>query len=340
MRIDLAGWTRDATQGPAQDFLGLFERAEALGFEGVWFSEFRAAGSAWPYPSPLLLAAALLARTDRLRVGTSVLVLPLHHPLLLAEEIAQVDYQSNGRLDVGVGRGTDPGSLQALQVDPDTTRARFEQACRILRSSLRGDAVGADDGAWQFAPRTLSAITLQKPHPPMYVAGSTPDTLSFALSEALPLLLSLEPSEAFQLQRLEEVARQAGQGTAQLLAHSSLSRYVCIGTSQDDVRAQLQALWPLMQKRRCLNAVRRGTDPAAVPVMAVDEVLRTQFIYGTPQDCVEQILALERCTGVGQLRCVFNANGLWTNSHAMTGMELFAREVLPALRQASPSGCG
>ncbi|MFW9327030.1 LLM class flavin-dependent oxidoreductase, partial [Glaesserella parasuis] len=58
-----------------------------------------------------LLAAAVLARTERLRVGTSVLVLPLHHPLMLAEEIAQLDLQSAGRIDVGVGRGTEPAAL-------------------------------------------------------------------------------------------------------------------------------------------------------------------------------------------------------------------------------------
>ena len=89
MRIDLAGWTREATRGSHREFLALFERAERLGFEGVWFNEFRVPDTPWPYPSPLLLAAALLARTERLRVGTSVLVLPLFHPLLLAEEIAE-----------------------------------------------------------------------------------------------------------------------------------------------------------------------------------------------------------------------------------------------------------
>jgi alkanesulfonate monooxygenase SsuD/methylene tetrahydromethanopterin reductase-like flavin-dependent oxidoreductase (luciferase family) len=70
IRIDLAGWTREATRGGHREFLALFERAERLGFEGVWFNEFRVPDTAWPYPSPLLLAAALLARTERLRVGT------------------------------------------------------------------------------------------------------------------------------------------------------------------------------------------------------------------------------------------------------------------------------
>lgn len=333
MRIDLAGWTREATQGPTKEFFHLFERAEALGFDGVWFSEFRVPDAPWPYPSPLLLAAALLARTERLRVGTSVLVLPLHHPLMLAEEIAQVDYQSQGRLDVGVGRGTDPASLQTLQVGADATRERFETACGLIRASLRGEVVAGSAGEpWCFAPRKLMAKAVQQPHPPMYVAGSTPETLGFALAHDLPLLLSLEPSEATQLDRLEHLAQEAGQDTAALRCRSSLARYVCIGADQAQVDAQLQTLWAQLYQRRVYYAGKRGVAPSDVPAIQVDQVLREQFISGTPQACLQQVQALSQRTGIHQLRCVFNANGLWSNATALAGMELFAREVLPALR--------
>lgn len=83
LRIDLAGWSREATLGPSREFFAFFEEAERLGFDGAWFHEFRLLAEGGPYPSPLLLAAALLARTERLRIGISALVVPLHHPLLL-----------------------------------------------------------------------------------------------------------------------------------------------------------------------------------------------------------------------------------------------------------------
>ncbi|MCD2513994.1 LLM class flavin-dependent oxidoreductase [Comamonas endophytica] len=332
MRIDIAGWTREAMAGDPKAFAAIFERADRWGFDGVWFSEFRVPQSDWQYPSPLLLAAALLARTERLRVGTAVLVLPLHHPLMLAEEIAQLDFQSGGRIDVGIGRGTEPAALQCLEIDPSSTRERFEQGARILRDALRGDTV-ASSGLWKFAPRRLMALPVQRPHPPIYIAGSTPETLAFALAQDLPLLLSLEPPEGAQLKRLAEVARQQGGDAQALLARSSLARYVCIGPSAAQVRQQLEGLWERLYARRMHFAGKRGVAPAGVPPIDRQKVLREQFIHGTPEQCHAQIRALQSATGIGSLRCVFNANGLWSNQAALAAMQLFAQEVLPALQR-------
>ena len=302
MRIDLAGWTRDATQGDPRAFFALFEAADRWGFDGVWFSEFRLPTADWPYPSPLLLAAALLARTERLRVGTAVLVLPLHQPLLLAEELAQLDFQSGGRLDVGLGRGTEAATLQALRIDPSETRARFEQACEHLQSV---------------------------PHPPLYIAGSTPESIGFAVKQNLPLLLSLEPPEERQLTHLDALAGNAAPG---LRARSSLARYVCIGSSAQDVADQLNALWPRLYERRLFFAAKRGVPAHEVAPIDVARTLREQFIYGDPAACHAQIAALRERTGIPSLRCVFNANGMLSNEAALAGMQLFAQEVLPALK--------
>lgn len=340
MRIDLAGWTREATAGDPRAFFSLFERADRLGYHAAWFSEFRVPQAPWPYPSPLLLASALLARTERLRVGTSVLVLPLHHPLLLAEEIAQVDFQSGGRLDIGIGRGTEPDALQRLEIDPQSTRERFMQGARILRDALRGDRVQAHGGPWTFAPRPLGMLPVQRPHPPIYVAASTPESIAFAVQEDFPLLLSLEPPETTQLERLDQAALVKGRDAAALRARSSLARYVCIGASAQAVQAQLASLWPRLYARRVYFAGKRGVAAADVPAIDVPRVLAEQFIWGTPAQCHAQLTALQARTGIGQLRCVFNANGLWSNEEALQGMELFAREVMPALGPAPcvPSG--
>ncbi len=303
LRIDLAGWSREATTGDTRSFLSLFERAERLGFDGVWFHEFRLLADSGPYPSPLLLAAALLARTERLRVGTSALVLPLHDPLLLAEDVAQLAYQSGGRIDVGVGRGTDAETLRALGIEASQTRARFERGCTVLR---------------QHAPQV-----------PLYVAGSTAETIGFAVDRDLPLLLSLEPPEATQLRHVA----QALQGRpSTLLARSSLSRHVCIGASRAMVQAQLEALWPRLQERRAFFAARRGVPAEQVPRVDPDTALREQFIHGDPAQCHAQIVELHARSGIGALRCVFNGSGLWSNAEALAGMKLFAQEVLPALR--------
>jgi len=304
MRIDLAGWTREATQGDPRAFFGLFDAADRLGFGGVWFSEFRLPTADWPYPSPLLLAAALLARTERLRVGTAVLVLPLHQPSMLADEIAQLAFQSGGRIDIGVGRGTEPATLAALQIDPSETRARFEQRCDVLQAKVG--------------------------HVPLYIAGSTPETLGFAVARDIPLLLSLEPPETTQLGHVADILQGR---PSTLLQRSSLARYVCIGADETQVSAQLDALWPMLQERRNFFAAKRGVLPDAVPRIDPGRVLREQFIHGDPAQCHAQITALRQRSGIGALRCIFNANGLLDNAQALAGMTLFAHEVLPALRE-------
>lgn len=306
MRIDLAGWTRDATRGDPREFFALFEAADRWGFDGVWFSEFRLASPDWPYPSPLLLASALLARTERLRVGTAVLVLPLHQPQLLAEELQQLAFQSEGRLDVGLGRGTDAATLAALGIRAEDTRALFERACDEL---------------------------LKGPHPPLYVAGSTPESVGFAVQRGLPLLLSLEPPEARQLGQLDALAGGAAAG---LRARSSIARYICIGATNTEARTQLEALWPLLHERRVFFAGKRGVKAQHVPPLDTARTLAEQFVWGDPGECHAQIVALRERSGIHQLRCVFNANGLWDNARALDGMRLFAQEVLPALRASGP----
>ncbi|WP_238945691.1 LLM class flavin-dependent oxidoreductase [Vandammella animalimorsus] len=318
LRIDLAGWSREATQGAHQEFLALFEQAEALGYDGVWFHEFRLQEQAWPYPCPMLLAAAVLARTQRLRVGSSVLVAPLHRPQLLAEQVQQLQFQSGGRFDAGIGRGTDPATLQQLGIAPEQARDSMERCVQALQKALATEASGA------------SAL-------PLYLAASSEESIAFAVAQRIPLLLSLEPPETLQLERLDAAACAQRGGHSQALAQalrqrSPISRYVVIGTSAQDVQGQLQALWPKLWQRRLYFAAKRGQTPEQVPAMDTAKALREQFIYGTPEQCVAQLRQLQQRTGCAHLRLVFNANGLLGWPAALTAMRLFAQEAMPMLR--------
>lgn len=330
MRIDLAGWTREATLGDHQAFLSLFERADRLGFDGVWFAEFHFR-ERLPYPSTLLLAAALFARTERMRIGTSVLVLPLHHPLVLAEQLAQLDVQSGGRLDIGIGRGTDPETFATLGIDHASARERFEAAFGILRSALTTQRASASDGPWRFEEARIGPAPIQQPHPPIYVAASTAGTLKFAVDHDLPLLLSLEPPEARQLAIYRDELARSGRPGA--LARSSLSRYVCIGATRAEAVQRIDELLPRLYRRRLAFAAARGVAPNEVPPLDREAVLRDQVIHGDPEACHAAIVGLRETSGIGALRCVFNGNGVLDNGTALAGMELFAREVLPALRR-------
>src|SRR5256885_8217791 len=107
---------------------------------------------------------------------------------MLAEEIAQLDLQSAGRIDVGVGRGTEPAALRALQIDADSTRERFTQSCRILVEALSGRPIVAGEGAGGFEGPPAPPSTLPRPPPPLYVAGPPAETPGLSPGPKLPPL--------------------------------------------------------------------------------------------------------------------------------------------------------
>lgn len=310
MRIDIAGIGREPDRVSHTDFLALMQEIDQLGFDGIWFNEFHFQTPPQPYPSPLLLAASIFACTQRLRVGTSVLVLPLHDPLLLAEQIEQLQWHSGGRFDAGFGRGTAPATFEKLKIDVASTRHRFERALLALKASLPP----ADNNSRQA----------------IYIAGYTPETLAFAAEHGFPLLLSLEPPEGRQIE-IYNAAVAAGQYRT-MLPESSLTRYVVMGRTDAEAESHLQALLPLLQERRIFYAQRRGIARADVAPIDRNALLRDQMIMGDPETCVRRIIELRRTSGIGALRCVFNGNGVLTRQQTLGQMRLFSQTVLPSLR--------
>ncbi|WP_404933974.1 LLM class flavin-dependent oxidoreductase [Nitratireductor sp. L15S-10] len=334
MRIDLAGFAREGVLGDHCDLMRLVERADTLGFDGIWFNEFHFSRDTLPYPSTLLLGADILARTERLRFGTSILVLPLYHPLLLAEQIAQLDFQSGGRVDVGIGRGTDPSTFSALGVAPGEVHLRFREALKIMIEAWTMPHCSADAGPWKFSNVAVGPRPVQQPHPPIYVAGVSEETVDIAARNGFPLLLSLEPNEARQLPVFDAALNRHGTTRAALTA-SSLSRYVVIAPTRAEAERCVDALLEKLNTRRAERALARGVAPPQPRSRAA--MVADFTISGTPEDCHAQLCALSARTGSQSIRCLFSANGLIANDVALRGMELFATEVLSAFRQQPSS---
>src|SRR5882724_4019487 len=117
--------------------LEIAQAAENLGFGNVWLAEHHF--STYGYLSrPVQLATYIAARTRRIRVGTAVIVVPLHHPLVIAEEIAMLDLLANGRVDIGLGRGYQPYEFERLGLDLNSARARWDESIDILLLALKG----------------------------------------------------------------------------------------------------------------------------------------------------------------------------------------------------------
>jgi alkanesulfonate monooxygenase SsuD/methylene tetrahydromethanopterin reductase-like flavin-dependent oxidoreductase (luciferase family) len=169
--------------------------AETIGLHSVWVPEghFRRGALA----SPLIVLAAIAARTTRLGVGTTSLLLTVHHPLRVALEAAAVDALSNGRLLLGLGRGFSPALFRAFGIDAARKRDRFDEALDTILAAWRGEPVPLESEYFAtLGDRPIDPLPrpVQSPHPPLFVAAFGPKALAQAARRGLAYLASpLEP---------------------------------------------------------------------------------------------------------------------------------------------------
>ena len=172
-----------AGAGPAEAFEDAFARAalaEDLDFDGVWLAEhhFSPASADASTPggaivsSPLMLAASLGARTERIEIGTAVLVLPLGHPIRMAEEVATVDHLTGGRLRLGVGRSAFPRAYAGYGIDYESSRARFLEYLELMRRAWTEAPLDFEGQFYRAEGITVSPRPRQIPHPPLRAAAT------------------------------------------------------------------------------------------------------------------------------------------------------------------------
>lgn len=185
LHVGVTPWGEDRS-GSAQSLADQAARAESLGFRSFWLPESHFAGRR-SMPAPLLLLAAAAVRTTRLQLATTSYLLPVRHPLHVAAEIAELDRLSRGRVILGVGRGFRSALFRAFDVPVKEKRDRFEASLEIIRAAWRGEPVTLDADE---QPVVLAPLPVQKPHPPVWVAGFGPKAVAQAGRLGLPYLAS------------------------------------------------------------------------------------------------------------------------------------------------------
>lgn len=328
MRIDIAGFGRTDRTVAHEKLLSLCEQADRLGFSGIWFNEFHFQPVPQAYPSTLLLASAVLARTEKLRVGTSILVTPLYHPLPLAEMAAQLHWQSGGRFDLGIGRGTHPSTFDILGIDQQEIPKRFANSYELMQRAFYQQVIIPKGMPW--APTDVPVGPLvASGEIPIYLAGTSIETLTFGAANRLPLLLSLQPPEDLQLKRYNAIIKECGY--PDMRQHFSLSRFVFIGNTRADAKKNLVKRFELLHQQRIESALRAGRDISCISKPDLEAFRRLQTITGNAEDCAEQITLLESSSGISSLRLVFNGNGAFSHNEALEEMIMFGEKALPLI---------
>ena len=187
-KADAPGFAAETGQG-FRDYLDFNVEAEALGFHSSFSVEHHFSG--WNQASAtLMLLMALASRTATLRLGTAVMVLPWHHPLLLAEQAATLDLLSGGRFDLGIGKGYRHSEFKGFQINPEEAEMRFEEALEVItRSFTTRERFSHKGRFWHFEEVVVEPPPVQEPHPPFWVAAGNPHSIARAGERGFNLIL-------------------------------------------------------------------------------------------------------------------------------------------------------
>src|SRR5215471_2246076 len=168
----------------------LVDAAERWGLDAMWLAELHFAPDRSVLATPLILAAAIAQRTRRMKIGTAVQVLPLCHPLRLAEEAATVDHISDGRLIFGVGRSGLPRTYEDYGVSYTESRDRFVEVLDIVELAWSQPNFSFEGKYYTFKNITVAPKPLQKPLPPIRIAAASPDTYPAVGERGLPIFIN------------------------------------------------------------------------------------------------------------------------------------------------------
>ena len=225
MRFDLSGCGAGLDESTAS-LLELAPRAEALGYDGLWINEEHFGQGSRVCLSPILLATALAMRTERIRIGFSVLVLPLFEPIRLAEEIATLDVLSGGRVDLGVSRGNTSRYFEAWGLDYDDRSAAFDSVFERLIRYWTEPEVEVGSRTESIEPKCI-----QRPHPPIYVATYREEAAAWVAERGLILFQGSQQSVP-SIRRCIAAFRDAGGE----VGHVPIGRFIVVGESERHAR--------------------------------------------------------------------------------------------------------
>jgi alkanesulfonate monooxygenase SsuD/methylene tetrahydromethanopterin reductase-like flavin-dependent oxidoreductase (luciferase family) len=333
---------------PAWDETAVYEAevaqmvaAEALGFSSVWIAEHHFSDYG-VCPSPPVLAAHLAGLTSTLRLGMGVSLLPLCDPVRLAEDLAVLDVISGGRLDVGIGRGGNAREYRTFGSSEAESRERVEEGIDLLRRCWSGERFSFEGRFRSVTDVRVGPRPRQRPHPPLYIAANSLDSVTFAARQGLPALSSffVPASELRRRQQVyHEAALDAGHTPAtvdSLVERAWGMRVVHVAENREAaVRA---AEGPFMSYQRQLAGRRaegvgvklsESFDPSLVRLRPFEEYLDGGLaLIGDPDEVADGLGRYLEETGYRRVMLLMALPGL-PAATALTSMELFASKVMP-----------
>ena len=323
----------------------LTEAAEAWGLDGVWLGEIHFNPTRSVQSVPLTLLSFLAARTRRVRLGTAVTVLPLAHPLRIAEEVATLDHLSQGRLDFGIGRSGAASTYDVLGIPYGESQARFEEALAIIREAWKGEPFSYRGRFHRIENVVVTPRPYQLPHPPLRMAANSPETFPWVGRAGLPLYVGLRdldlPALRIHVQSYRAAWREAGHaGAGDVCLRIPVYAAPTEGAAREEPRANITAFFERHVELTRARLGRAGAGPAGriestlsdLAALSYEQILETRVAFGAAASLTERLGRVRDELGLDAILAEVNPGGLLPLEHMRRSLRILTHEVIPALR--------
>jgi alkanesulfonate monooxygenase SsuD/methylene tetrahydromethanopterin reductase-like flavin-dependent oxidoreductase (luciferase family) len=285
----------------------------------------------------LIIATAIAAKTTRIRVGTAVLVLPLGHPVRMAEEVATLDHISQGRLDLGIGRSGFPWAYEGYDIPYSESRERFREFFDVMQLAWTQDQFSYEGKYYTFRDVCLIPKPYQKPHPPLRYAATTRDSFTAMGELGLPIFAGLGGAAVPELARAISVYREAWREAGHPGDGDVMLR-VGIYVAEDQKRAFSE---PRESTMSFYNRIRQGLLQTAgafggelraqraqnLANLTYESALQDRLVYGTPEAVANRLKELRHELGLSGVLMEPNVGGLMPPERLDNSIRLFGQEV-------------
>ncbi|MGE5538206.1 MAG: LLM class flavin-dependent oxidoreductase [Gemmatimonas sp.] len=316
-----------------EERLKLVEQYDRSGFYAYHLAEHHSTPLGMA-PSPSVFLASVAQHTRTLRFGPLVYLLPLYHPIRLAEEISMLDQLSRGRLDVGVGRGRSPIELMLYASDFAKGQEIFDECLAVLQQAMRDDHINFSGKHFNFRDVPVELRPVQKPHPPFWYGVGSPDSADEIAAKGFNAVTLAKPEVA------AEIARHyyAGLARAGLSGRRmGICRFVVVGETDAEAKALANRAYPVWHES-FFELFKRFNQKPQQAWPNDFEVMQSLglAVAGAPATVAAVLGDQLRLTGANYLvsQLVF---GDMTPSESARSVDLFASKVMPALLKADES---
>ena len=324
---------------------GIVDAAEQYGLDVMWLAELHFDPARSVLSAPMVVAAAIAGRTERMKIGTSVQVLPLNNPLRIAEEGATLDQICHGRLIFGAGRSGVAKTYEAYNISYAESKERFNESLEIIERAWKEPIFSHKGKYYQFDDVSVVPRPYQRPTPEIRVAAQSPDTFPTLGEQGRPMFLSVRHENANMFlshvdiyQKAWAAAGHPGRGRVYLRAAGF------VAPTEAEARARYEPT--LMhhyrsQAKLLADSARRLNTPADSPrwktvarleTITFDEAVKGSVLLGTPDMVTEQLKALEKELGLDGIQFEFNGGGKVEPAHEKESLRLLCQEVKPAFK--------